>query len=47
MPEYSYKDDYERKWTQKYEGTYTPEEDEVWTIGIGAAGRKSLEELNN
>lgn len=26
MTEYHYIDDYEREWTQKYEGTYTPEE---------------------
>lgn len=26
MPEYTYINDYEREWTQKYEGVYTPEE---------------------
>jgi len=26
MSEYTYIDDYEREWTQKYEGIYTPEE---------------------
>lgn len=29
MPEYTYVDDYEREWTQKYEGAYTPEEIEL------------------
>ena len=29
MPEYTYIDDYEREWTQKYEGAYTPEEIEL------------------
>ena len=29
MPEYNYINDYEREWTQKYEGTYTPEEIEL------------------
>lgn len=29
MPDYNYIDDYEREWTQKFEGTYTPEEIEL------------------
>lgn len=29
MPEYNYINEYEREWTQKYEGTYTPEEIEL------------------
>lgn len=29
MPEYTYTDDYEREWTQKFEGAYTPEEIEL------------------
>lgn len=29
MSEYEYINDYERKWTEKYEGTYTPEEIEL------------------
>ncbi len=29
MPEYTYIDDYEREWTQKFEGSYTPEEVEL------------------
>ncbi len=29
MPEYTYINDYEREWTQKYEGTYTPDEIEL------------------
>lgn len=29
MPDYTYINDYEREWTQKYEGAYTPEEVEL------------------
>ena len=29
MPEYNYINDYEREWTQKYEGAYSPEEIEL------------------
>ena len=29
MPPYNYIDDYERDWTQKYEGTYTSAEVEL------------------
>ena len=29
MSEYKYINDYEREWTQKYEGTYTPKEIEL------------------
>lgn len=45
MPEYTYINDYEKEWTQKYEGTYTPEEIanagltemEKWMKKIGVA----------